>query len=216
MRQTTVVVAGVGGLGSAASVYLTVAGIGKLIIIDKDVVEETNLNRQILYTSKDIGRPKVYVAAQRLRELNPEVEIVPVKAEIGKDIEDYVREANIVVDGLDTWRARFILDKLCWRNKRPYIHAGVYGMYGQLTTIMPGKTPCLRCIMRGMRDKPSITPVIGVTPGVLGIMAAAEAIKLATGYGRPAVSRMIIVDLYSMEFHTVELRLENCNEICNG
>ncbi len=216
LRRATVLVVGVGGLGTVASTYLALAGVGKLILVDGERVEPTNLNRQLLYLEGDVGKPKASTAARRLRELNPDVTVEPVD-EMFSESNAYslVREADIVVDGLDNWSTRMLLDSVCWELGKPLIHAGVYGFYGQATTVVPGRTPCLRCIFRSVRDSEETIPVAAVAPGVLGAIEAAEAVKLVTGTGETLAGRMLLVDLYSMEFHVVELKREGCEEICS-
>ncbi len=215
LRNATVAVIGVGGLGTIASLYLALAGVGRLILVDPERVEPSNLNRQILYRDEDVGKLKAEVAAQRLREANPDVEVEAYPYRLTEENADEIlSRADVVVDGLDNWSSRMLLDKVCWRLGKPLVHAGVYGFYGQATTIIPGKTPCLRCIFRGVRDQPSPFPVAGVTPGLLGVVEAAEAIKLVTGVGETLAGRLLIVDLQSMEFHVVRLTGEGCEEAC--
>ncbi|AEM38116.1 UBA/THIF-type NAD/FAD binding protein [Pyrolobus fumarii 1A] len=216
LRQATVLVVGVGGLGSIASLYLTLAGVGHLILVDRDAVEPSNLNRQVLYTEEDIGKPKALVAAERLSKLNPDVRIEAHVATVSREtIEPLVKRADVVIDGLDNWSARLVLDELCWKHRKPFVHAGIHGMYGQLTTIIPGKTPCLRCIVRNPRDPQRPIPVVGVTPGVVGTLAATEAIKLITGYGETLAGHLLIIDLANMEFTKIKLEVSNeCIEAC--
>ena len=215
LRKATVAVIGVGGLGTAATTYLALAGVGRLILVDGEAVEPTNLNRQVLYRETDVGKPKALVAAERLRELNPDVEVDAIPERLNEDrAREVVSRADVVVDGLDNWSSRMILDEVCWRLGRPLVHAGVYGFYGQATTVVPGRTPCLRCIFRGVRDARETIPVAGFTPALLGVIEAAEAVKLITGVGETLAGRMLVVDLYSMEFHVVKLRSEGCEEAC--
>ncbi len=208
---------GVGGLGTVASLYLALAGVGRLILVDSETVEPTNLNRQILYRDEDVGKPKAFVAAERLRQANPDVEVEAYAERLDEGLaEELVGRADVVVDGLDNWSTRMMLDRVCWRLGKPLVHAGIYGVYGQATTVIPGRTPCLRCIFPGVRDTGQPFPVVGFTPGVLGLIEAAEAIKLLTGFGRTLAGRLLVVDLYAMEFHLVELRAEGCEKVCRA
>ncbi|MCD6301282.1 MAG: HesA/MoeB/ThiF family protein [Staphylothermus sp.] len=215
LKSSTVLVAGVGGLGSPVSYYLVAAGIGKLIIIDEGVVELSNLQRQILYTVDDIGKPKVFVAAERLRKLNPNVEIVPVHERITEELlEKYIKDVDVVVDALDNWETRIILDKVCYRNNKPFVHAGVEGFYGQMTFIIPGKTPCLRCIfpIHKQGEKRTI-PIVSTTPGILGVLEANEVLKYILGMGEVLANKLLIYNgLYNM-FEIIEIKTDNC-KIC--
>jgi len=212
IRNSSVLIVGVGGLGSASSLYLVSSGFGKVILVDNGRVELSNLNRQILYTTEDIGRPKVYVAAERLSSLNPEVEIEPVMEEASEDlIRELVKKVDIVVDGLDNWETRFLVNRVCVEKGKPFIHAGVRGMYGQLLTIVPGKGPCLQCLIPKPPKEETPIPVVSTTPGVLGLLQATEAIKLVTGYGEPSIGRLIIYDGVTTSFREIKVsRMKNC------
>ncbi len=215
LKSTTVLVAGAGGLGSAVLYYLVAAGIGKLIVIDDGLVELSNLQRQILYTVDDIGKPKVFVAAEKLRKLNPHVKIIPVNKRITKELlEEYIEDVDIVVDALDNWEARVVLDSVCYKNNTPYVHAGVEGFYGQITFIIPGKTPCLRCIfpMKKLGEK-KVIPVVSTTPGILGVLEANEVIKYVVGIGEVLSNKLLVYNgLYNM-FEVIEINASDC-DIC--
>jgi molybdopterin/thiamine biosynthesis adenylyltransferase len=217
LRSSTVLVVGVGGLGTVAYLYLALAGIGRLILVDSETVEPTNLNRQILYRDEDVGKPKALVAAERLKQANPDVTVEAYTSRMDENLaEKLVGKADVVVDGLDNWPSRMMLDRVCWKLGKPLVHAGIYGMYGQATTVVPGKTPCLRCIFPSVRDTQRPFPVVGFTPGILGLIEAAEAVKLITGYGRTLAGRLLVVDLYSMEFSLLELKAEGCEKVCQA
>lgn len=147
LKAAKVAVAGIGGLGCPASIYLTAVGIGKIILIDKEKFELNNLNRQVLGWQNDIGKFKAEPAKEKLEELNSEIEVEAVVAEITKDnARNTIGDVDVVVDGQDNWKTRFIINEYCVTNKIPFIHAGVSSLHGQMTTILPGKGPCLRCI----------------------------------------------------------------------
>ncbi len=215
LKSATVLVAGAGGLGSAVLYYLVAAGIGKLIVIDDGLVELSNLQRQILYTVDDIGKPKVLAAAEKLRKLNPHVEIIPVNKRITKELlEEYIEDVDIVVDALDNWEARAVLDSVCYKNNIPYVHSGVEGFYGQITFIIPGKTPCLRCIfpMKKLGEK-RVIPVVSTTPGILGVLEANEVIKYVVGIGEVLSNKLLVYNgLYNM-FEVIEINAGDCS-IC--
>ncbi|MEM3040033.1 MAG: HesA/MoeB/ThiF family protein [Candidatus Methanomethylicaceae archaeon] len=207
-----VAVAGIGGLGSPASFYLAAAGVGYLRLIDCDVVELSNLNRQILHWSNDIDRPKVESAAMKLSLLNPNVRIDAINEKItGENIEDLMEGIDIIVDGQDNLQTRMIINEFAVKNKVPYIYAAVYGMEGYLMTIIPHKGPCLKCMYPGEPPKPEQFPVLGTTPGVMGCLEATEAIKLITGIGTPAVGRLLVYDGADMSFQEIAIKRNlNC------
>ncbi len=213
LKKAKVLIVGVGGLGSPVAIYLTAAGIGKLVLVDDGVLELSNMNRQILYTTEDLGKPKVYVAAERLRKLNPNVEIEAIKARLDEELAyKLVKDVDVVVDALDNWETRLILNKACVENRKPLVHAGVEGWYGQLMTVIPGKTPCLNCIMPAPpppRETP--LPIVPTTPGVLGVLEANEVIKLVIEGRSSFEGRMLVYDGLRGEFSTIELkRNPNC------
>ncbi len=216
LKNTTVLIVGLGGLGSAVSLYLTAAGIGRLIIVDEGLVELSNLQRQILYNIDDLGKPKVFIARDKLIKINPNVVIEAYNEEFTYEFgEKIIDKCDIVVDALDNWETRFILDKLAFKYKKPLVHAGVEGFYGQLTTIIPGKTPCLRCIFQKIKPIKRKINVVATTPGILGIIEANEVIKLATGLGEVMANKLLIYNGLVNDFTIIEIktRPEDCR-IC--
>jgi molybdopterin/thiamine biosynthesis adenylyltransferase len=204
LKRSRVLVIGVGGLGSAAAFYLTSAGVGLLRIIDDGYVELSNLNRQILYNIGDIGRRKVDVAAKRLRELNPEVEVEAVGEKLTEeDVREMLLDIDLAVDCLDNFRTRFILNDACVEFGKPLIHGAVYGAEGRLMTIIPGKGPCLRCLIPREPAEHDKIPVLGPLPGIIGALEALEAIKVITGLGEPAVGKLIVIDGTDLSFYTI-------------
>jgi len=147
LKKAKVFIAGVGGLGSPLSIYLAVAGIGKLRIVDNDVVALENLNRQILHWDNDIGREKIESAEAKLKGINPNVEVEPISETITEDNADrLVGDFDVIVDAMDNFATRYVLNKIALTKGVPFFHGAVHGFYGQATTIIPGKTACLRCI----------------------------------------------------------------------
>lgn len=215
LRKSTVLVVGVGGLGSIASLYLAASGVGRLVLIDNGLVELSNLQRQILYTTDDLGRPKVYCAAKRLGLLNPSINIHPIYSEASSDLlRRIISEVDLVVDGLDNWETRIIVDKICYELRKPFIHAGIHGFYGQLYIAWPGKTPCLRCVFPRppkRTDKP--IPVFSTTPGILGLLEANEALKILTGVGEPLLNKILVYDGRTGLFDYVEIKSSDC-KVC--
>jgi adenylyltransferase/sulfurtransferase len=196
-----VTVAGAGGLGSPVLLYLAAAGVGELHLIDGGRVSLANLNRQILYHEGDIGRSKARTAAFRLSEFNSGIHIDCTA--------DYLREENIertlsptslIVDCLDTYDDRFLLNRYAVQHRIPLVHGGIHGFNGQMTTIIPGETPCLECLYAGMQDerddsgRPRQTPVAGAVAGVIGSLQAMEVIKFITGFGDLCTNRLLIYD----------------------
>ena len=148
LKKARVMVAGAGGLGCPISLYLAAAGVGYLAVVDKEKVELSNLNRQVLHWSSDVGRLKSVSVVEKLRQLNPEVDVEAIPEAITRDnAQDLVRGFTVVVDGMDNWETRFILNQACVKQNVPFVHGGVHSFYGQVTTILPGKGPCLRCIL---------------------------------------------------------------------
>jgi adenylyltransferase/sulfurtransferase len=161
------------------------------------------LNRQILHWQKDIGKPKVLSAKQKIEELNSEITVEPLKTEITEqNIDELVSGATLIVDAMDNFKVRFIINEACVRRGIPFIHAGVYGFQGQMTTIVPGKSPCLKCIFPVTPPEAERIPVAGVTAGVFGVLLATEAVKLILGIGEPLIGRLLFIDLEDMSFIT--------------
>jgi adenylyltransferase/sulfurtransferase len=211
LKESKVFVAGAGGLGSPVSTYLAVAGVGKIIIADFDFVEKSNLNRQFLHHEKDIGRNKIESAKEKLLSLNPEIEVEVIKEKITDENADYVvPTCDLIIDALDNFDTRHVLNRLAVKRKIPLIHGAVSGYRGQVTTIIPGKTPCLCCIFPTSFKK-EVFPVLGTTPGVIGTIQANEAIKFITGQGNLLENRLLLWDGLSCSFCDLDVKkTENC------
>jgi len=214
LANATVGIMGQGGLGSPVSIYLAVAGIGKLIIVDYQSPEISNLNRQILHWEEDVekGISKVESAAWKMKKINSDIEIIPKKVKVtNENIEEVFAGVNIVVDCLDDFTPRYMLNDFCIKNRIPFVHAAVEGFHGQMTTIVPGETPCLRCLFPTPPPKKSTFPIIGVTAGAFGILEAAEVIKMLTGLGNPLKSKLLIGDLLYQFWETIDVcRASSC------
>jgi len=212
LKASTVVVAGVGGLGCLSSLYLAAAGIGKIVLIDKDRYKISDLNRQILCWQSDLGRLKAEVAKEKLKALNPEIDVEARVAEITRDgVSEVVGDADCVVDGMDNWRTRFIVNEHCVKKGKPFIHAGVSALHGQMFTVMPGKGPCLRCVFSKEPAEVKVIPVLGAIPALLASLQVLEVVKLITGIGTLLVGRMLFTDAEEMTFETVKIeRNLNC------
>jgi molybdopterin/thiamine biosynthesis adenylyltransferase len=216
LKNSAVAVAGVGGLGCVSSTYLAAAGVGKIILIDKDKSSLSDLNRQALYSKNDLGLFKAKTAKKRLRALNPEVEIATVLKEVTEDtISQIVGKVDAVVDGLDNWKTRFMVNDYCVRNRIPFVHAGVSQFYGQITTVVPGEGPCLRCIFPKEPPETRTNPIFGGTPSALASLQAMEVIKCLTGIGKLLVGRMLFLDGEEMSIETAEIKKNPNCPVCS-
>lgn len=203
LKNTTVFVAGCGGLGSPVAYYLAAAGFGHIILADMDVVDLSNLNRQILHWDKNIGELKVKSAYEKLSQLNPELDLVPLNIEINDDnVYELTQGCDILMDAMDNFPTRYALNRASLKHNIPYIYASIWGMEGRLATLVPGKTPCLECIFPKAPPKEKF-PVLGATPGVLGTLQVTEAVKVILGLGEPLLNRLLVYDGEYMQFHEI-------------
>ena len=207
--------AGLGGLGSPASIYLAAAGVGHLTIIDAQRVELSNLNRQVLHWGWDVGQSKVKSATKKLRAINSNIKVNGISAQItSKNVGQLIKGVDIVVDGTDNYSTRYLLNEACVRNNIPFIHGAVEGLVGQVMTILPSKGPCLKCAVPKEPPKKPAFPVLGATPGVIGCLQAMEAIKLITGIGKPLVGKMLIFNGIDMTFDEMKVNRDNGCQVC--
>jgi len=209
-----VFIAGAGGLGSAASIYLAAAGVGRLTICDTDRVDLSNLNRQILYTPADIGHEKAPTAAARLRALNPGIEVVPITREITPTSAcDLVRGAGLILDCLDNIETRFALNRCSIATGVPMVYAAVSEFTGHLSFLRPPATPCLECF--APRTPPPVEPAIpGCTAGVVGALEAMEAIKFLTGIGENLTGRLLVIEGAELRFDIVTIERDPTCSAC--
>ncbi len=207
LKSSKVAVVGVGGLGSPVAYYLAAAGVN-LLLVDDQSPELSNLNRQLLHWEEDVGkRPKALSAKWKLERFNSDIEIETYTGRLDEtNIDDVLENVDILVDCLDNFETRYLLDEYAHRKRIPLVHAAVEGFYGQITTIIPGRTKSLREIFPNVKKKKGKFPIIGTTAGVLGALQAAEVIKLITGAGEPLANRLLIVDLSTNTFEVIELR----------
>jgi len=194
LKKARAFLAGAGGLGSAIATYLAVAGVGKLRIADDDVVALDNLNRQILHWDGDIGRKKLESALEKLRSLNADIEVEIIPETINQEnVANLVADFDMIVDGMDNFPTRYVLNRVALAKGIPLFHGAIHGFYGQATTIIPGRTACLRCIFP---EVPSATapPVVGVTAGVIGCIQTTEVLKYILGMGQLLENRLLMWD----------------------
>lgn len=205
LKKARVLVAGAGGLGSPAALYLAAAGVGNLRIVDSDAVELSNLNRQILHWTRDIGVNKVDSGGGKLKELNPEITVETLKLRItGENISELVKGCDLILDAMDNLETRYLLNRAGIEAKIPLCHGAVRGFEGRAMTIIPGKSACMMCIYQGARLHEKI-PIIGVTAGIIACIQAAEAIKYLTGIGQLLTGRFLVYDGLNMRFNEVRV-----------
>ena len=190
LKNAKVFVAGAGGLGSAISIYLAAAGIGRIRIVDHEKIELNNLNRQILHWDEDIGREKAASAEEKLKKINPDVSLEAISETIEENnVLELVDDFDLIVDAMDNFHTRYLLNRAAIVKNIPFFHGAINGLYGQATTIIPGKTACLRCIFP--EPPPSMTfPVVGATCGVIGCIQVTEILKYIVRLGNSLESRL--------------------------
>jgi molybdopterin/thiamine biosynthesis adenylyltransferase/rhodanese-related sulfurtransferase len=220
LLQAKVLCLGAGGLGSPAGYYLAAAGVGTLGIIDDDVVDASNLQRQILHATDRIGMPKVESAARTLTGLNPDVKVVPYKARLtSENVMDILKQYDVIVDGVDNFPTRYLLNDAALKLGKPVVHASIYRFEGQMTSFIPGQGPCYRCLYPAP-PPPDMAPscqeagVLGVLPGVVGVLQATEAVKLILGIGKSLAGRLLMFDALATKFRELKLRRDPTCPTC--
>ncbi len=217
LKKGHVVIAGAGGLGSPNAVNLAYAGIGKMTLIDSDSVALSNLNRQTLHWEKDVGAPKVLSGAAKLAGMNSRTEIIPLNLKItGGNAGELLAGVDVVIDCLDNMETRFVLNECCAREGIPFVYGGIRGWEGQVTTIIPGQTPCLECLYpRGTGGgNPLPVPVFGATAALVAALQTMETIKLLTGFGDLLAGKMLFVNGESMEFTIIKTERKKGCAVC--
>jgi len=200
LKRAKVFIAGVGGLGSPVSIYLTAAGVGHLRMVDHDSVDLTNLNRQVVHWSGDVGKRKVESAQEKLNKLNPNVTVETLSVTISEEnASELITGFDLIVDAMDNLPTRYLLNKKAIEHGIPFFHGAVNGFEGRAMTVIPGKTACLRCLYRGPVPE-SKFPVIGVTPAVIGCIQATEVIKYLVGSGELLGNRLLAYDGLNLKF----------------
>ena len=222
LLQSKVLVVGAGGLGSSAAFYLAAAGVGRLGIVDFDVVEESNLQRQILHTTDRIGQPKVESAKKSLLALNPDIEVQTYRVKLtDKNAEDIFKNYDIVVDGSDNFPTRYLVNDTCVLLKKPNIHGSVYQFEGQVSVFWPGRGPCYRCLYPeppppGFAPSCAEAGVMGVVPGIIGMLQAMETIKIILGKGDLLVGRLLCYDALKGQFKELKLKQDPNCPLCHS
>lgn len=214
LSEAKVTIVGVGGLGSPVALYLAAAGVGRLKIIDPDQVNASNLNRQILHWQEDadVARPKVRSASEKLKRLNPSVDVIEESERLSNEnVHRLLTDSDVIVDCLDNYRSRFVVNHFCVQKKVPLVHAAVEGWRGQATTIVPGETPCLSCLLDKAPESEGPIPILGAVAGVFGSIQAAEVVKLICGMDVTLKGRLLMGDLSDQSWDVIEiLRRPHC------
>ena len=221
LLDSKVLLVGAGGLGSPASLYLAAAGVGRIGIVDADVVDESNLQRQIVHSTESLGEPKVESAKRAIEALNPDVEVVAYEERLtSENIERILADGwDVIVDGADNFPTRYLVNDASVWHDIPVVHGSIYRFEGQVTVFKPQVGPCYRCLFP-TPPPPELAPscaeggVLGVLPGVIGSLQASEALKLALGIGEPLIGRLLLFDALSAEFNEVKLRRDPDCPVC--
>jgi molybdopterin/thiamine biosynthesis adenylyltransferase len=221
LSKSKVAVVGAGGLGAVSSLYLALAGVGCIRLIDQDTVELQNLHRQILYTAADLHYPKAEVAAKRLQELDPLVKTEAFAENVNaSNVKRLLQDVNCVVDGLDNIVTRYLVNRACVKLKIPYVFGAAIGIEGNLSVFASPETGCLECLMPNLSDNDLLTcstrGVIGATPGVIGALQAMETIKLIAGIGSTLKGKLLVCDFSDMDFTTIDISKNPRCPVCRG
>jgi molybdopterin/thiamine biosynthesis adenylyltransferase len=221
LLESRVLMIGAGGLGSPSSLYLAAAGVGTLGIVDGDIVDESNLQRQIVHTTASLGHPKVQSARESIEALNPDVKVIPYEERISSEnIERILADGwDVILDGTDNFPTRYLLNDASVWHKIPVVHGSIYRFEGQVTVFKPFEGPCYRCLFPEP-PPPEMAPscaeggVLGVLPGIVGSLQANEVIKLLLGIGDPLVGRLLTFDALYTEFNELKLKRNESCPVC--
>ena len=220
LLNAKVLMVGAGGLGSPSAYYLAAAGVGTLGIIDNDVVDLSNLQRQILHTNDRVGMPKTESAKMTIQALNPDVRVIPYQQKLtSQNIMEIIKDYDIIVDGCDNFPTRYLVNDACVLAKKPNVHGSIFQFEGQATVFYPGKGPCYRCLYpepppADMAPSCQEAGVLGVLPGLIGVIQALETIKLILGKGDSLVGKLICFNTLGMEINTLKLKADPACPMC--
>lgn len=221
LLEAKVLLLGAGGLGAPTGLYLAAAGVGHLGIIDDDVVDASNLQRQVIHSTETIGEPKVESAKKTIQKLNPDVEVTTYNTRLnGDNILEIIKDYDIIVDGVDNFPTRYLLNDASVRLKIPVVSASILSFDGQLTVFHPYEGPCYRCLYpvpppAEMAPSCGENGVLGVLPGTMGLLQATEVLKLILGIGEPLVGRLMLYDALAEEFTNLKIRRDPACPICS-
>ena len=210
LRRSKVVIVGLGGLGTVSALYLALAGVGHIRLIDQDTVELNNLHRQVLYSLNDLHYPKVEAGTNRIEQVNPEVKIEAIPENIREsNVDKLLSGFDCIVDGLDNMRTRYLVNRASVRHRIPYVFGAAIGIEGNLSVFSSPETPCLECVLPNLDDRHLPTcdtrGVLGATTGIIGSLQAMEAIKLLGGMGGSLKGKLLVCDFRDMYFGTIEV-----------
>ena len=215
LLNAKVLIIGAGGLGSPAAMYLAAAGVGTIGIADADEVDLSNLQRQIIHATDDVGKPKVQSAKESMNKMNPDVTVNTYHEFVSSEnILDLVNEYDFIIDGTDNFPAKFLINDACVMAKKPFSHAGIIRFKGQLMTYVPGEGPCYRCVFENPPPKDAVPTckqagVIGAMGGVIGSLQAMEAVKYITGVGQLLTGSLLTFDATTMTFRKISIPKAN-------
>ncbi|WP_437987229.1 molybdopterin-synthase adenylyltransferase MoeB [Sorangium sp. So ce117] len=220
LLASKVLLLGAGGLGSPAALYLAAAGVGTLGLVDADVVDNSNLQRQILHATSRVGKPKVDSAEIAIRDLNPDVKVVKFQERVDSgNVDRIFDQFDIIVDGCDNFPTRYLVNDASVFKKKPVVHGSIFRFEGQVTTFMPGVGPCYRCLYpepppAHLAPSCQEAGVLGILPGTIGMIQATEAVKLILGKGAPLIGRLLTYDSLRMKFGELKLRRDKNCPVC--
>jgi len=222
LLNSKVLIIGTGGLGAPAAMFLAAAGIGTIGLVDYDSVELSNLQRQIIHLTKDVGKPKVLSGKETINEMNPDVKVITYQEWVSaSNIVDIIKDQDydFIIDGTDNFPAKFLINDACVLTQKPFSHAGIIRFQGQTMTYVPGKGPCYRCVFKNP-PPPDAVPtckqagVLGVMGGIIGTIQATEAIKYILGMGDLLTGQLLTYDALKMEFRKVKLSDNKNCQVC--
>jgi adenylyltransferase/sulfurtransferase len=220
LKAASVLLIGAGGLGSPLALYLSAAGIGRIGIVDFDVVDQSNLQRQILHSTADVGKAKLESARERIQAMNPNVTVETHSTLLSSEnARDIVRNYDVVVDGTDNFPTRYLVNDVCVLERKPNVYGSIFRFEGQASVFYAEEGPCYRCLY-SEPPPPGLVPscaeggVLGVLPGIIGTIQATETVKLILGVGKPLIGRLLLFDALEMKFRELHLRKNPSCPIC--
>jgi molybdopterin/thiamine biosynthesis adenylyltransferase/rhodanese-related sulfurtransferase/molybdopterin converting factor small subunit len=221
LKAAKVLMIGTGGLGSPLGLYLAAAGVGTLGLVDFDVVDETNLHRQVLFGTQDVGRPKIEAAVERLRGVNPHIRLIPHEVRLdSSNALELFRDYDLIVDGTDNFPTRYLVNDACVMLGKPNVYGSIFRFEGQVSVFWGAQGPCYRCLFPEP-PPPGLVPscaeggVLGVLPGIIGSLQANEVIKLIVEVGDPLIGRLVLFDALKMKFRELRLRKDPNCPVCS-
>lgn len=220
LAASRVLIVGAGGLGSPAAIYLALAGVGRLGLVDFDQVDLSNLHRQILYTQRDIGKPKLHVAKEKLKALNPEIQVDLYETKLtSQNALDILKNYDVIIDGTDNFKTRVLVNDACFFLKKPNVYGSVFKFEGQISVFDTASGPCYRCLYPEPPAQELIpncaeAGVLGVLPGIVGTLQATEALKLLLEIGKPLIGKLLFFDTLSMKFNEMQFQKRRDCQLC--